>query len=96
MTGSEEWLPIAARRPHTGGMSTRPRTATRVLPTSPFQRKEVVPPTTDGFEVGDRVTLDSWGMGRVTEVTPDAVTVVFGSPGGVRRIPAGTRGFSRL
>lgn len=52
-------------------------------------------PTTDGFHVGDRVTLDSWGMGRVTEVTADAVTVDFGTAG-LRRIPAGTKGFSRL
>jgi FKBP-type peptidyl-prolyl cis-trans isomerase 2 len=58
-------------------------------------RKEVVPPSTAGFEVGDRVTLDSWGMGRVTGVTEDAVMVDFGAAG-IRRIPAGTRGFSRL
>jgi hypothetical protein len=54
-----------------------------------------VPPTTAGFEIGDRVTLDSLGMGRVTHVTLDAVTVDFGA-GGLRRIAAGTKGFSRL
>jgi hypothetical protein len=76
-------------------MSSRPRPAGRVLPTSPFKREEVVPATTAGFEVGDRVTLDSLGMGRVTHVTLEAVTVDFGA-GGVRRIAAGTKGFSRL
>jgi Protein of unknown function (DUF3553) len=65
------------------------------LPTSPFRREPVVAPSTAEFSVGDRVTLDSWGMGRVTAVTEDAVTVDFGAAG-VRRIPAGTKGFSRL
>ena len=54
-----------------------------------------MPATTDGFAVGDRVTLDSWGMGRVTEVTADYVVVDFGSAG-LRRIPPGTKGFSLL
>ena len=67
----------------------------RSLPTSPFNREEHVPPSTEGFAVGDRVTLDSWGMGRVTEVTPDYLVVDFGSAG-LRRIPAGTKGFSLL
>jgi hypothetical protein len=66
-----------------------------VLPTSPFVRKEYVAPSTADFSVGDRVTLDSWGMGRVVEVTPDHVMVDFGAAG-LRRIPAGTRGFSRV
>lgn len=66
-----------------------------MLPTSPFKREEVVAPTTAGFQVGDRVTLDSWGLGRVTHVSPEAVTVDFGA-GGSRRISAGTKGFSRL
>jgi hypothetical protein len=34
-------------------------------------------------------------MGRVVEVTPDHVMVDFGAAG-LRRIPAGTRGFSRV
>jgi len=34
-------------------------------------------------------------MGRVVEVTETAVVVDFGAAG-IRRIPAGTRGFSRL
>jgi hypothetical protein len=76
-------------------MSTRPRPRARSLPTSPFVRADVEPPSTAEFAVGDRVTLDSWGMGRVTQVTDEAVIVDFGSAG-LRRIPAGTKGFSRL
>ena len=76
-------------------MSSRPPARGRALPTSPFVRKEVVPPSTAGFAVGDRVTLDSVGMGRVVAVTETDVTVDFGSEG-LRRIPAGTKGFSRL
>jgi len=34
-------------------------------------------------------------MGRVTEVGPDYLVVDFGSAG-LRRIPAGTKGFSLL
>jgi hypothetical protein len=54
-----------------------------------------VPPSTAGFAVGDRVTLDSWGMGRVTEVTQEYVVVCF-TGAGLRKIPAGTKGFSTL
>jgi hypothetical protein len=87
--------PPAARMTHTGHVPRRPPPPGRSLPTSPFTRTEYVPPSTDGFAVGDRVTLDSWGMGRVTEVTPDYIVVDFGSAG-LRRIPAGTKGFSLL
>ena len=80
---------------HTGPVPRLPRPPGRTLATSPFTRKEYEPPTTAGFAVGDRVTLDSWGMGRVTDVTPDYLVVDFGSAG-LRRIPAGTKGFSLL
>jgi hypothetical protein len=83
------------RRRETGVVASRPRAAGRVLKTSPFVREAYVPPSTAGFAVGDRVTLDSWGMGRVMEVTDDFVLVDFGGAG-LRQIPAGTRGFSRL
>ncbi|MBK7623819.1 MAG: hypothetical protein IPJ14_14415 [Kineosporiaceae bacterium] len=76
-------------------MSSRPPARGRVLPTSPFTREAHVPPTTAGFEVGDRVTLDSWGMGKVVEVTERDIIVDFGAAG-IQRIPAGTKGFSRL
>ncbi|HET9656124.1 MAG TPA: hypothetical protein VFP72_12265 [Kineosporiaceae bacterium] len=76
-------------------MSRRPRSAGRVLTTSPFVRETPVVPTTADFQVGDRVTLDSRGMGRVVEVTAEYVVVDFGT-GGRGRVPAGARGFSRL
>jgi preprotein translocase subunit YajC len=65
------------------------------LATSPFVRREVTPPTTDGYNVGDRVTLDSCGMGRVLKVTDDFVIVDFGAAG-VRQVAAGATGFSLL
>lgn len=72
-----------------------PRPAGRVLPTSPFVRAPYVQPTTAGFSVGDRVTLDSRGMGRVLDVTEAYVIVDFG--GGEKAcVPAGTAGFARI
>lgn len=76
-------------------MQTRPRGAGRALSTSPFVRKEYIAPSTAEFSVGDRVTLDSRGMGRVLEVTDEYVVVDFGT-GGRGYVPAGTKGFSRL
>ncbi len=76
-------------------MVSRPPARGRVLSTSPFVRTEVVLPSTADFKVGDRVTLDSWGMGRVVQVTEIDVVVDFGAAGH-RRIPAGTKGFSPL
>ena len=67
----------------------------RVLPTSPFKRPAEVVHTTDGFAEGDRVTLDSCGLGRVIKVSEDYVTVDFGSAG-IRRVLPGTPGFSQL
>ena len=57
-------------------MSTpaRPR---RHLATSPFQPDPE--PVIEKFEVGDLVSHDSYGMGRVTHVDANAVTVDFGS-----------------
>jgi FKBP-type peptidyl-prolyl cis-trans isomerase 2 len=71
------------------------RPARRHLPTSPFAREVVVPATTDGFSVGDRVTADKHGMGRVLQVTEDYVVVDFGS-GEPYPILAGTERLSRL
>ncbi len=42
---------------------------------SPF--RDPVPPVIPTFEVGDRVTHDKQGMGRVVEVQADAVVVDF-------------------
>lgn len=76
-------------------MQQRPRPVSRALATSPFVRTPEVVHTTEGFSVGDRVTLDSRGMGRVIEVTVQYVVVEFG-PGERLSIPPGTRGFSLL
>ena len=76
-------------------MQRRPRPVNRALATSPFVRKPEVVPSTAEFRVGDRVTLDRRGMGRVVEVTVEYVVVDFGT-GGRECIPAGAPGFSRL
>ncbi|MCD0481753.1 hypothetical protein [Streptacidiphilus sp. ASG 303] len=52
--------------------------AVRHLPTSPFPRP--VAPTPKHFAVGDRVTHDEYGLGRVVGVENEiAVLVDFGS-----------------
>ncbi|MFB6894484.1 hypothetical protein ACFCX4_34885 [Kitasatospora sp. NPDC056327] len=59
---------------------TKYAAARRPLPTSPFQARPEAPPK--HFELGDRVTHDRHGLGRViaVEETPDAAVVVdFGS-----------------
>jgi hypothetical protein len=76
-------------------MTSRPLPKRRALATSPFTRKVVTPPTTAAFAVGDRVTLDSCGLGRVLSVTETHVTIDFGDTG-IRQVAAGTSGFSRL
>lgn len=76
-------------------MTSRPRSPGRAPTTSPFVREPYVAPSTADFHVGDRVTLDSRGMGRVIGVTDQYVVVDFGTSGR-SCIPAGTRGFSRL
>jgi hypothetical protein len=76
-------------------MPPRTRATTRILSTSPFVREEYVAPTTADFHVGDRVTLDSRGLGRVVEVSEDYVVVDFRASGR-GYVPVGTKGFSRL
>jgi hypothetical protein len=49
----------------------------RHLASSPFQRE--AEPVIEKYAVGDRVSHDSFGMGRVTSVEADAVTVDFRS-----------------
>ncbi|PYC83168.1 hypothetical protein C7C46_09170 [Streptomyces tateyamensis] len=52
----------------------------RPLPTSPFKPRREAPPK--HFAVGDRVTHDGYGLGRVISVEGDgntAVLVDFGS-----------------
>jgi hypothetical protein len=50
-----------------------------VLPSSPFARPERVPTASESLAVGDRVTHDRLGLGRVTRVmNDDTVIVDFG------------------
>lgn len=67
----------------------------RVLPTSPFQRSNTPPPTTDGYHVGGRVTHDRLGLGRIVAIDELFLTVDFG--GGVtRQLKVGTKGWQLL
>ncbi|QNN51696.1 hypothetical protein [Nocardioides mesophilus] len=56
----------------------KPRTAAqqRHLASSPFQAKPE--PTIEQFAVGDRVTHDKYGLGRILDKEEEAVTVAFG------------------
>jgi hypothetical protein len=67
----------------------------QVLATSPFQRFDTPPPTTDGFSVGGRVTHDRLGLGRILAIDPYFLTVDFGD-GVVRQLKAGTKGWQAL
>jgi hypothetical protein len=67
----------------------------RHLATSPFRREEIVRPSTEGFTVGDRVTLDRYGMGRVVALDEVYLTVDFGE-GVLRRLSPDARGLTVL
>lgn len=67
----------------------------RVLPTSPFQRSDNPPATTDGYDVGGRVTHDRLGLGRIVAIDELFLTVDFGG-GVVRQLKAGTQGWQSL
>ena len=57
---------------------TKPAGPRRHLPTSPF--KAPVPPPLKRFAVGDQVTHDAYGLGRVIGIEDEiAVLVDFGS-----------------
>ncbi|MFE4512767.1 hypothetical protein ACFRMQ_01030 [Kitasatospora sp. NPDC056783] len=47
----------------------------RPLPTSPFKPRMKAPPK--HFDVGDRVTHDTYGLGRVIDVEGDGDTAVL-------------------
>ncbi|MFJ6607164.1 hypothetical protein [Streptomyces lydicus] len=58
---------------------TKPAVARRHLPSSPFKPPVTRPPKQ--FAVGDRVTHDEYGLGRVICIEDGiAVLVDFGSP----------------
>jgi predicted 2-oxoglutarate/Fe(II)-dependent dioxygenase YbiX len=54
---------------------TRSRPQRRHLATSPFPAD--IEPIIEEYEVGDAVVHDTYGMGRVTSVETEAVTVDF-------------------
>jgi len=57
-------------------MTTSPGAKRRHLASSPF--KPDPEPVIEEFTVGDRVSHDSYGLGRVTAVHASGVTVDFG------------------
>jgi hypothetical protein len=66
-----------------------------VLATSPFQRFDTPPATTDGYEIGGRITHDRLGLGRIVAIDDQFLTVDFG--GGLsRQLKAGTKGWQSL
>lgn len=56
-------------------MTTAPGPRRAPLATSPFTRP--AEPSIDRFAVGDRVTHDTYGLGWVTGIEPNAATVDF-------------------
>lgn len=48
------------------------------LATSPF-KPPAEPPPVEVFDLDDRVSHDKYGLGRVIEVTDDAIIVDFGT-----------------
>ncbi|WP_298746512.1 hypothetical protein [uncultured Serinicoccus sp.] len=57
--------------------STRPGSQRRHLPSSPFQPR--VEPDIEHFELDDRVSHQTFGLGRVVGTDSGAVTVNFGT-----------------
>lgn len=58
-------------------MASRPAPKKRHLPTSPFAPP--VEPVIEVFEVGGRVSHDTYGVGTVVSLSTGIVTVDFGS-----------------
>jgi hypothetical protein len=58
-------------------MTSRPGSRQRHLASSPFPPK--IEPVIEQFELGDRVSHDAYGLGRVISVESGAVTVDFRS-----------------
>jgi hypothetical protein len=53
---------------------TNPARPRRTLPTSPFTRAVTTPP--EQFAVGDRVTHDKYGLGRIIAVEGESSVIV--------------------
>ena len=75
-------------------MRPRPAASRRHLPSSPFSAP-AQPVPVEVYEVGERITHDRYGLGRVVAVESlEAVVVEFSS--GVRRLAASDRKLSKL
>lgn len=78
---------MAAKERMLGPMATH---RARSAPTSPFFNRTTSPAAVRQFEVGERVTHDNYGLGRVIGVEPGIATMVdFGDR--VVRIPVTSR-----
>ena len=67
-----------------------------MLPTSPFNRTESAQRALPRLEVGDRITHDRFGLGRVIHVdSSEYVSVDFGTEP-VRRIPVSSRALTKI
>lgn len=65
-------------RAHTGCTMTKPSTPRRHLPTSPFEAPAA--PSAKHFSLGDRVSHDQYGLGKIIGVEDGiAMLVDFGS-----------------
>jgi hypothetical protein len=73
-------------------MSSRGTGGRRFIPNSPFSRDE--PAEAETYEVGDQVSHDRHGLGRVIETGSSEVVADFGST--VRRIPLPSTKLTKL
>jgi hypothetical protein len=60
------------------GMQSRSAARRRFLPSSPFNKLQAAPEI-ERFAVEDRVSHDTYGLGRVVNRENEAVTVDFGT-----------------
>jgi DNA helicase-2/ATP-dependent DNA helicase PcrA len=67
-----------------------------VLPTSPFNRTESSQRSLPSLEVGDRITHDRFGLGRVVQIdSAEYICVDFGSQA-IRRIPLASKALTKI
>ncbi|MFI6283823.1 hypothetical protein ACIBCM_03520 [Streptomyces sp. NPDC051018] len=60
----------------------------RHLPSSPFNRNAPADPPIEQYTVGDRVSHDQFGLGRVIAVEGDNIAVLVDFAGRKGRIPS--------
>jgi hypothetical protein len=76
----------ATARAHTGGMAPRTAGTRRVLSGSPFNVVPATLPPPESFSVGDRVSHDRYGLGRVVSLEEQDVAVVVDFGSALRRV----------